>query len=170
MPKKKESPGKDKSQAEKNQRLNDWNDHLAGAKDKEFYSLRRIDILLITISGACIYIIFEFLKFMNTTDSAIDFHSHLILLKLSAIFSVGAIAVNFLSQIFGYHANRFEVLYSREQINQIEEGIDDVDCKLRFIDLKSKNFNSLTNYSNIISAIFMGVGIILLVIYNLLTF
>lgn len=106
---------------------------------------------------------------MNTTETSIDFHSNIFLLKTSALFSAIAIVVNFLSQIFGYQANKFEVHYSREVINQLEEGITD-EKKLEIIDAKSIAYNRLTGVANTISAVLMGVGIIALVIYNLLTF
>jgi len=169
MSKSKKKIKKEKAQSQKIQKLNDWNIHLAGAKDKQFYSIRRIDILLITISGACVYIVFEFLKFMNTTKSIIDFQFNINLLKACAISSVAAIAINFISQIFGYHANKVEVQYSREIINQLEDHVSDK-CKLNILDKKSIIFNRLTDVSNIISAILMGIGIVVLVIYNLLTF
>lgn len=38
----------------KDEKIDAWDKHYSRAKDKEFYSIKRIDILTISISGACI--------------------------------------------------------------------------------------------------------------------
>ena len=115
----------------KDEKIQSWEKHYSNAKEKEFYSIKRIDILTISISGACIYIVFEILRFLNSTDST-GILSCTILLKISAIASVFAITMNFLSQILGFQANKYEANYSREVINQIEDEVKN-DEKLKYL-------------------------------------
>lgn len=145
-----------------------WEKHQTGALERKFYSIQRIDLLIITISGACIYIVFQILQFLQSSD-AHCINPSTILLKVSAIFSVLAIVVNFLSQISGYHANKNEAHYANGFIKQL---IADKMHKsaLEKFDKKSKCYSKLTNMANIVSAIFMAIGILILVIYNLITF
>jgi hypothetical protein len=156
------------SNMSKDDKIQAWEKHYSSSKEKEFYSIQRIDLLVISISGACIYIVFEILRFLNSANVS-NIQSCTILLKVSAIFSALAISINFLSQIFGYHANKYEAIYSREVINQLEGDTKD-DEKLDQIDHKSKQYNKLTGIANVSATIFMVVGIIILVVYNLVTF
>ncbi|MGV8094477.1 MAG: hypothetical protein AB2L24_21700 [Mangrovibacterium sp.] len=153
---------------QKEQKIKAWEQHYSMAKEKQSYSIGRIDLLTVSISGACIYIVFEILRFLNGPD-AVRINSDTTLLKFSAIASVLAIAINFFSQIMGYKANEFEALYSREVINQLEDDIED-DTKLDLIDRKSRRFSMLTNIANYLSTGFMVIGIAILVFYNLITF
>lgn len=149
-------------------KIDRWEKHYSGALERKFYSIQRIDLLIITISGACIYIVFQILQFLQSPD-ADCINQSTILLKVSAIFSVLAIVVNFLSQISGYHANKNEALYANRFIKQLIA--DKMDEKaLEKFDNKSSHYSKLTNMANTVSAIFMAIGILFLVVYNLITF
>lgn len=150
------------------EKIQAWEKHLSRAKEKEFYSIQRIDLLTISISGACIYIAFEILRFLNS-PTGVHTQACTVLLKISAIASVLAITINFLSQILGYHANKYEAKYSQKTINQLE-GDDIEEAELNKIDFKSQFYSKLTFISNIVATILMSLGIILLVIFNLITF
>ncbi|GET35034.1 hypothetical protein PbJCM13498_38970 [Prolixibacter bellariivorans] len=152
----------------KKKKIKAWEQHYANAKEKEFYSTRRIDLLIISISGACIYIVFEILRFINSEGSKIT-GTPTILLKLSAILAVCAIIVNIFSQYWGFLANGYEARYSRAVINQIEENKDD-NNELEVLDRKSRIYSFWTSLSNKVSIGLMLVGIVILVIYNFVTF
>jgi hypothetical protein len=152
----------------KNQKLESWREHYSLAKEREHYSITRIDLLIISISGACIYIVFQILQFLNS-PSADNLCQSTILLKLSAIVSVFAIATNFVSQITGYLANKYEALYSQRTIDQLIRDMED-ESELTPIDKKERCFSKWTHILNIMSAVIMTIGIIMLVIYNLITF
>lgn len=170
MKEKKDSKTKEAQEQKQAAKLENWEKHLAGAKEKEFYSIKRIDVLIISISGACIYIVLETLKFLHTPEIIkLNLSSCTILLKISAISSVIAIAINFVSQISGYKANGYEAKYSREVINQLEDGVND-ENKLEAIDKKSELYNNITSIMNITSSIFMALGIVFLVLYFAVTF
>ena len=150
------------------EKIQSWEKHLSRAQDQKLYSMQRIDLLIISISGACIFIVFEILRFLKTTPN-LHLDPATILLKISAICSVIAIGVNFLSQIFAYHANRFEVIFSRMVINQLDEDKMD-DVALKPIEDKISYFNKFVVVTNIVSTSLMTIGIILLVVFNLVTF
>lgn len=152
----------------KEEKIKAWDKHYSQAKEKEFYSIKRIDILTISISGACIFTTFQILKFMHSPETS-NLCSNTTLLKVSAFLSVVAIIINFASQITGYHANKFEAIYSQEVLNQIKEN-EENKSKLEQIDKKSNLYNKLTSLSIPLSALFMSLGIITLVIFNLITY
>jgi hypothetical protein len=95
--------------------------------------------------------------------------SNTTLLKISAVLSVMAIIVNFASQITGYQANKYEAIYSQEVLNQIKED-EYNESVLNNIDKKSILYNKLTSISIPISALFMSASIVILMIFNLITF
>ena len=151
-----------------NSKINQWMLHKSEAVERAFYSIKRIDVLIVTISGACIYIVFEILRFIHSPECDIV-NSNTDILKTSAIFSVLAISSNFASQITGLYTNNYEVEYTSHKINLIEKKQKD-DKILIKIDKKVKRFDNWTRILNISSALCMAFGIVLLVIYNLITF
>ena len=70
-----------------------------------FYAIQRIDLLIITISGAGVYVILEMLKFSRENPLP-----HLLALKVSGCFFIAAIIINFYSQITGMNANEQDML------------------------------------------------------------
>ena len=145
-----------------------WEKHLEDSKERAFYSVQRIDLLTISISGACIYIAFEAFKYFSDSNVMIE-HACFGWLKLSAISSVLAIITNFISQFTGHHANNYEAQLSRLEIKKIDgENIDD--SNVDEMAQRSDSFNSLTNIFNISASVLMAGGIVLLAAFFLLTF
>ena len=151
----------------KEEKIQSWEKHYYDALDKKFYAIKRIDLLTISISGATIYIVFEILRFFKS--NIVYLNTDTFLLKISAISAVFAIAVNLASQFTGYKANDYEAIFSRKVIDQISEDINNND-DLKESDQKSKSYSKLTSLLNSTAVIFMTIGIILLVIFNLITF
>jgi len=128
-----------------------------------FYSIQRIDLLIISISGAGIYLCLETLKFMFAQKMEVS-----ISLKVSACFFVAAIAVNFFSQFFSYRSNYYDYLYCIESGKEFQD--DDTKKKAILFDDKSERITQLTNYSNYASAGLMFVGLILCLVYFITSF
>ena len=128
-----------------------------------FYSIQRIDLLVISVSGAGIYLCLESLKFMYTNKLPINSS-----LKVSAGFFVFAIVTNFISQFLSYHSNMNDYLYCSE--NQKEVQDEDSKQKAILYDNKSETFNKWNNYFNYASAILMFVGLFICFLYFIMTF
>ena len=84
---------------------NEWLMQKASSDERMMYSVKRMDLLIISISGAVIFIVFQMLKFMHTKDYQGAFN-YLYLLKIAGGFGVFSILSNFLSQIYGLKTNR----------------------------------------------------------------
>lgn len=165
MGKKKDSK---KDPVDKLYKLQNWHKHQEDALERQLYSIKRMDVMVVSLSGACIYIVFQTLRFLNSPDG-VNVVSSIWELKVAAIAAVLAIIVNFASQIFGSRANKNEALYADGTIKQIEDDEDDED-ELKDFDNKASLYGKLTSQANFIAIVFMIIAIVFLVIYNLLTF
>ena len=124
-----------------------------------FYSMQRIDLLIISISGAGIYVCLEAIKYL--TDKKIDIS---FLIKLSASFFLVAIFLNFLSQLSGFYSNKQDFLMCQAKIQEEEEK------KIVSYDKKSDKYDTYTKYFNLSSIGFMFLGLIFIMIYFLVIF
>lgn len=139
-----------------------WRDNKERALSHKWYAIGRIDLLIISISGAGIYTAFELIKYYKEQQYIND----LTWLKISAIFFTLAILTNFVSQFFGYYANNYEAVYNNNKFlsaigesAKSEKELDEIDCY-------RKIYDNWVNRTNWISASCMGIGIIVLAVYN----
>lgn len=147
---------KAKKKREKKRYLRSLNDQIEKTQEREFYSIKRIDLLIISISSFGILLITQ-----------LDSEKGLTIQNLSAVSFACAVIINFLSQWFGYYANRNETKWAQEEIKVFESG-DTATDDLKKFDSKSKKYNRNTNRANIISTIALFLGIALLTISILL--
>ena len=143
-------------------RYNAWNEHLSNTKERTNYSIRRMDLLIISICGAGIYIIFETLREFKTGEVAIENDNILI---SSGLFFLFAITFNFISQITGYHANNNEEKYITQELNKILQKNHD-EIKQNIFDKNVTSFNSWTDILNILTILLMFLGLFFLALFN----
>ena len=143
-------------------RYNAWNEHLNSTRERINYSVRRMDLLIISISGAGIYIIFETLREFKKGQIEICNSS---LIIASGIFFLLAIMVNFLSQRAGYQANTNEESYTLLKLQEIKGQEVDEESQQK-LDKKVNRYNKLTEILNISSIILMFIGLIMLTVFN----
>lgn len=141
--------------------------HLETTKERKFYAIQRIDILLISISGAGVYIIFEELKFIKSQIPPIPYNDSMI--ELSGVLLTVGILLNILSQWSGHRANKFEIECTEHSISQ-EKGDQVPKNVVDSVRKKVAIYNSLTANLNTYSTLFIIGGILLLTYFNLLTF
>ncbi|OBX17734.1 MULTISPECIES: hypothetical protein [Bizionia] len=147
----------------KNQiRYSAWNEHLNNTRERTNYSIRRMDLLIISISGAGIYIIFETLREFKAGRVEFDYSG---ILLISGLCFLVAIISNFISQKTGYYSNDYEEKFICIELNKIR-GKDIDACKQDEYDRKVKKYNRITNSLNIASIILMFFGLILLALFN----
>jgi hypothetical protein len=128
------------------------------------YAIQRIDLLIITISGAGILLILETLKF--SLENRLPC---ICVIKISAVLFVLAIIVNFISQFTGKNANRYDMLWCQDMIDEIQHPPINPNAE-NTNDLKSDFFSKWTRSLNLISMISMFLGLIMLIFYFLFTF
>lgn len=147
--------------------------------DSMFYSVQRMDLLIISISGAGIYVCLEAIKYMATNK---DLCSDTCFIKISAgLFLVGIIT-NFFSQHYGYLANynsylMYECEVDVDDINSLDEisadqqvRLTNLDCESREFEKKSEKLSNLTTNLNYFSMAFMFLGLIVIFLYFVITF
>lgn len=142
--------------------------HLADAKTREFYAIQRIDLLVISVSGAGIYIVFETIKFVLEKNLTVS----RCLLEWSGGFFVTAILFNFASQWAGFYANKNEVCWAhlehkKASGDKLTEAQEKDQCGH---DTLGSIYGWWTRLLNIASTVAMIVGIIILLIFNLTSF
>jgi len=135
------------------------------AYDNMQYSIKKLDILLISISGAGIYVCLESIKFLHTEEIIIP-----IFLKLAGVVFTLTIIFNVLSQWFGYKANRFDYLMAKSQIEDDEKPSLKLKGLIKKYDDLSDDYTKYTDVLNIISISLMLIGLLLLTVYFTLLF
>jgi len=143
-------------------KYNAWNEHLNNTRERTNYSIRRMDLLIISICGAGIYIIFETLREFKTGKVNIDNSTLLLICGLCFLI---AIISNFISQKTGFYSNNNEEKFISLELKKIQgKKIDS--CKQDEYDRNVIKFNQITNRLNILSIFLMLIGLILLAIFN----
>jgi hypothetical protein len=147
--------------------------------DGMFYSIQRIDLLIISICGAGIYVCLETIKYLITNK---DLCTNTCFIKISAgLFLIG-IMVNFASQHFGYKANyqsylMYDCEVEKNDITSLEtidkkqkDKLEKLDCDREDFDKKSDFFSKITIILNDVSMIFMFLGLIFTFLFFVIIF
>lgn len=124
-----------------------------------FYSIQRIDLLIVSISGAGIYVCLETIKYLTDKNLCVN-----PILRFAGGFFLLGIIVNFFSQLFSYKTNKEDYLYYDSQINECEES------KINEHDENAEKFSKWTDRFNLISMVLMLVGLILVMTFFLFIF
>ena len=125
-----------------------------------FYSIQRIDLLIISISGAGIYTCFEILKYVRQEHLG----TNLCFLKLTGILFTSAIILNFISQFTAYKGNFNSFLKADKEIDQIENSTNN-EIEINNLTGYISVYDKITNIINIISALIMIISLICLTIF-----
>ncbi|NJB72305.1 NADH:ubiquinone oxidoreductase subunit 3 (subunit A) [Saonia flava] len=141
---------------------NKWVDHLNNTRERTNYAIRRMDLLIISICGGGIYIIFETIREMKGYE--VDFENEGTLIFSGITFLFG-ITTNFISQVTGYRANHHEENYTQLMLKKIEKKDYDKE-KMHNYNCGVDNYNKWTNVLNIASIALMFIGLALLTIFN----
>lgn len=129
------------------------------------YSIQRIDLLIISVSGAGIYACWEIIKLLNQKYTSIDYTA----LKITAALFITAIVTNFISQWFGYYANGYEKKSTDKTIHSLENNTyarSEIQAEIAASDKCINLFNNLTKISNAISTGSMCIGLILIGVFT----
>lgn len=140
-----------------------WLSNKERALSHKWYAIARIDLLIISISGGGIYVIFELMKYYKLDKENL---TDITALKLAGIFFTLAVIVNFVSQFCGYYANENEAKFNNlkflEAIQERKVDADEFDKTNK----KCKKYNKWVDITNWASVISMILGIVLLVAHS----
>ena len=129
------------------------------------YSAQRIDFLIVSISGAGIYICLESIKYLS--ENKIPVHA---LVKFSGCFFLVAITINFVSQVFGKKSNEQDYLMCEAQINAGEKISKSEQEEIDKYDKTAEKYTKITNRLNSVSMYLMFAGLISIMVYFLFIF
>lgn len=124
------------------------------AHQNMFYSVQRIDLLIIAVSGAGVYVCLETLKFLVKEEV----NQNPILIKLAGLMFVLAVVVNFFSQVTGKKSNYYDYLMSCAKLEGDEIKSTRYDCI-------SYNWDTATKWLNTASMWIMTTGLAFILIF-----
>lgn len=130
------------------------------------YSVRRLDVLIISVSGAGVYVCLEIMKFKK--ENNLDFNPYF--LKFGGLVFALSIIINILGQWASYFSN----VYSKSATdNKLKNKIYNEfgqDKGIQIQEKWAKIFLYLTKVSNVLSTTMLSVGIGMLVFFIWVTF
>jgi hypothetical protein len=135
------------------------------AQDNLIYSERRMDLLLISISGAGIYVCLETVKYLS--EKNIPTHW---LIWVAGISFLAAIITNFIGQFFGYKANYYDYLFCQSEMEVENEPTRKQKLEIKKFDKKAADYNKLVFPINVFCTMFMFIGLSSIVLWFLLIF
>lgn len=116
-----------------------------------FYAIQRMDLLIVTISGAGIYVGLEVLKFST------DYNLPLLwLVKSSGITMVTSIISNLASQWTGKETNKYDMLMRESELLADKPISEEDKSEIEQYDDLSNKYSFYTRRLNILSLILMG--------------
>jgi hypothetical protein len=124
------------------------------------YAAQRIDLLIISISGAAVYIILETLKF-----SKLNAVNNLGVLKISGVAFMISIIINLASQITGKIANDKDCKMCQEHIDANDNPSEGQKTKISDYDQQAAIYTKFTNWMNSTSLIALFIGLMSLIIF-----
>lgn len=130
-----------------------------------FYSIQRIDLLIVSISGAGIYVCLETIKYLSDKCQDVS-----LLIRISGALFLFGIIVNFISQVCGYKTNQQDFLMCQAQIDAGEKISKKEQTQIDIYDNNSEKYSKYTDVFNYISIAFMFSGLILIMTYFLFIF
>ncbi len=153
--------------------MNDSKFKIEKAKDRQklsweqlTYSERRIDLLLISISGAGIYVCLETIRFLSEKESSPHF-----LIWISSTAFLCSIILNFIGQFQGRKSNYYDFLMCQAEIDSCEEPNNTLHKQeMDKYDSLSEKYNKRVAPINIICTSLMIIGIAAILGYFLLVF
>lgn len=125
-----------------------------------FYSAQRMDLLIISICGAGIYVCLETIKHLSNQNELID-----ILIKISGGLFVTGIITNFISQWSGYKSNEQDYLMCEAKLNAGKKPNKCEETQIHEYDSISAIYSKWTNRLNILSMGIMFLALILMMVY-----
>jgi hypothetical protein len=159
------TPEEEKAAANKQyiQELEKYADHLRKAKE---YSVQRIDLLIISISGAGVYTCTEILKYIDGSKLLSSYEKIIgNPFEIAGTLFILTIVLNFISQWSAYkgsnlalEATKKDIYYRKEETEEEEENIKII-AKLEKI---GKRLNEITKIMNNASVILLITSLVIL--------
>ena len=143
-----------------------WKTYLEDTRKKTNYSVQRMELLIISISGGGLYLIFQIVKEIKISRITIENPRYLFIPGILFLVAIGS---NFISQITGYKANSLEEELIQNELS-IMEG-EEIEKEVQnSLEKRIEKFNQITSFLNYLSIAFMFLGLVCLTFFNLSLF
>ena len=130
------------------------------------YSIQRIDILTVAISGGGIYVCLETLKFLSENDINPTW-----IIKISGFLFLVSVVLNFVSQVYGRKAHEKDYLWSQTMIEFLDKpDSQELETEASDYETESENYSKKCNEFTDLSTLAMGIGLVCLVLYFVFIF
>lgn len=123
------------------------------------YAIRRIDLLLVSVSGAGIYACLEIMKYMAEQSPVLSNLGF----KITGLLFATAIIVNFLGQWAAYLSSYYMKMSTDLEIRSVEYK-EFTEGKSRKNDRLAHAYSAITTCTNIISTLAMFAGLVSIII------
>lgn len=135
---------------------------IKSASDISFYAMQRIDLLVISVSGAGIYGCWDVVKFLKDKDVCYN----ACILQISASLFLATIIFNFIGQWCSYKCHTISEYISECKLNELEYNTPD-HYKNEIIEKEcvSKIYNKIVKITNSISLISLFIALILFSVF-----
>jgi hypothetical protein len=138
-------------------------EHVKTSYSNAFYAMQRIDLLIISISGAAVYICLEIIKMKPPVTNVMCF-------KITGAVLISAIISNFLSQMFSFKANLIDSHCKDLMIKQfnLDESSDEYKTQDKVIthqECIASIYDKGTKITNLLSVSLMIVGLIMIITF-----
>jgi len=139
--------------------------------DGWFYAVQRIDLLVISICGAGVYVVLETLKYVvDKTPVVQKYLDNLWMIKLSGLLFLASIIVNFVSQLTGKKSNYHEMLWCDEKLECDDPPTVEQKKLMTKYDTDAGRYSKITGRLNTVSTLIMCGGLFALLAFFLITF
>jgi hypothetical protein len=126
--------------------------------DAWMYSVQRIDLLIISISGGGIYVCLKTLEYIGLHNG-----NNACIIKIAGLFFVVGIVLNFVSQFLSLKMHEWDSYSNYLQLEENEEKEKEIDL----YDKKVNKMNIIVVFLNYFSSGIMLAGLILIAYYFL---
>jgi hypothetical protein len=129
------------------------------------YSAQRLDLLVVSICGAGIYIYFELLKYLTKEEMCTHWS-----IKLFAVLFLFGLLTNFISQHFALRSHYYDFLNCQEQIDFGDKPTKEQEESINKSEYKSDNHEKFRKWFDLSSIGLMFFGLTTLMTYFLFIF
>ena len=139
--------------------------HADNLRSANFYSIQRIDLLIISISSAGIYASLEIMKYVMASellkpDQVAGFN---IYFKITSLLFIVAIITNFVSQWTAHKGTSYSIESTKKEIYALEYKVDS-SKEISYCDKYAEKYNKITTYTNTCSTLSMFLGLVIMII------
>ena len=139
--------------------------HADNLRSANFYSIQRIDLLIISICSAGIYASLEIMKYIMSSKflKSAQITEFNLYFKITSLLFILSIITNFISPWTAHKGTFYSIESTKKEIYSTEHKTD-LSSEIAYFDTYALKYNNVTMYTNFCSTLSMLIGLITLII------